>query len=348
MRRYLILLLLGVAALAMYWTHVDHARQETAPPFRPQAPSQAERNQESAAVRLSAAVAGDRVRLAWDGQGRGEAVLYRSTTDLGAYWVDPARFPVAVRRVQDRGTAVDAEAPHGVPLYYQMKLDGRFTNVASVTLPARRLGTLSAPAIRVDKLSCTLTVYERGEVVKRYPIALGRNPFRRKLHQDNASTPEGVYRIIGLQPEATYYRAYDISYPNATDRFRYDFAAERGLLPRVDGKTPGIGGEIQIHGKGIRTHWTHGCIALRNEDMDELFACRAIAEGTPVLIWGTELSRRDVEGLYAGTVPATDAGLRTLGYKPARTMRSLAELQLKEKLPVTGVLDERTRARLGQ
>lgn len=225
-----------------------------------------------------------------------------------------------------------------VPLYYQLKLDGKFSAVARVALRGGPLAALKAPVLRVDKLACTLTVCDGDAPRKRYPIALGRNPFRRKLHQDAASTPEGVYHVSALQPQATYYRAYDLDYPNAVDRFRYDFHRSRGLLPRVDGGTPDIGGEIQIHGRGIRTHWTHGCIALRNADMDELFACAAIREGTVVLIWGSELSRADVEAALAGTT------LPALGYRGTRA--DVARMQLREGLPVTGMLDERTRRRL--
>jgi len=342
-KRCLRMALLGVAALGLYRSSVEHAREGTAPRDEPRAPSQAEKNRESGTVHLAAASEGDVITLSWrrNRQGRGEAVLYRTTTDLGNGWVDPARFPVAVRRLRLQGTSGeirDGAAPQGVPLYYQLKVDGEFSGVARIALRGGPLGALESPVLRVDKLACTLTVCDGSAPRKRYPIALGRNPCRRKLHQDAASTPEGVYRIASLQPQATYHRAYDLDYPNAVDRFRYDFHRSHGLLPLVDGGLPDIGGEIQIHGRGIHTHWTHGCIALRNEDMDELFACVAIRAGTVVLIWGSELSRADVEGMLAGVT------LEMLGYDG--TPEALAELQLREGLPVTGALDERTRRRL--
>jgi len=42
---------------------------------------------------------------------------------------------------------------------------------------------------------------------------------------------------------------------------------------------------IEIHGEGGKgANWTQGCIALKNEDMDELFDLAQI--GTPVTIVG--------------------------------------------------------------
>ena len=47
-----------------------------------------------------------------------------------------------------------------------------------------------------------------------------------------------------------------------------------------------IGGAIEIHGHGGRAiDWTSGCVALKNEHMDRLYA--GVAVGTPVTIVGT-------------------------------------------------------------
>jgi murein L,D-transpeptidase YafK len=180
----------------------------------------------------------------------------------------------------------DAQLADGVRYYYQVKVDERWSNVVTIDVAPRPLKVAGRASLRVDKAHYLLEVYDGDKVAKRYPIALGRNPIRRKLHQDNASTPEGSYRITNLQPQATFYKAYDIDYPNDTDYARYDRALAAGEL---GADPPGIGGEIQIHGQGIGSNWTYGCIALRNEDMDELFGCAAIAAGTPVGIYGGEL-----------------------------------------------------------
>ena len=76
------------------------------------------------------------------------------------------------------------------------------------------------------------------------------------------------------------YKSIHISYPNAQDRQR---AAQTGVDP---------GGAIMIHGQpngfgwlAFMTqafNWTDGCIAVRNADMDEIWA--AVDAGTPIEI----------------------------------------------------------------
>jgi lipoprotein-anchoring transpeptidase ErfK/SrfK len=47
-----------------------------------------------------------------------------------------------------------------------------------------------------------------------------------------------------------------------------------------------IGGMIEIHGDGGKGyHWTDGCVALSNDDMDHLY--QQISVETPVVIVGS-------------------------------------------------------------
>jgi hypothetical protein len=43
-----------------------------------------------------------------------------------------------------------------------------------------------------------------------------------------------------------------------------------------------LGGEIFIHGRGAKTDWTWCCIALENDDIEELY--NVVPIGTPVSI----------------------------------------------------------------
>jgi murein L,D-transpeptidase YafK len=229
------------------------------------------------------------VLLAWTGPAASPALLLRSTSDL-SLGVQPVKYPITLVDLR-AASYKDARVADGVRYYYQVRSDERWSNVLAVDVAPRALAVSGTPSLRVDKRFYVLEVWDGDHVVKRYPIALGRNPVRRKLHQDNASTPEGAYRIVHRQPEATFYKAYDLNYPNDTDVQRYDAALAAGQL---GAEPPSIGGEIQIHGQGIGSNWTYGCIALRNADMDELFACPAIAAGTPVYIFGGELAESAV------------------------------------------------------
>ena len=64
---------------------------------------------------------------------------------------------------------------------------------------------------------------------------------------------------------------------------------ERGYYPGAAGP----GGLIEIHGEGGRqSDWTSGCVALRNENMDELFS--RVSSGSPVTIVGSMVSLSDL------------------------------------------------------
>lgn len=273
--------------------------------------------------------------------------LLRSTSNL-AYYKDPVRTPIVRYTLPvSRDPYDDHFAPQGVTLYYQIKV--RFLNrptstsgVVAVDTPAPPPRSIKYPYLMVDKLSYTMFLMDDGEVVRRFPIALGQNPTNRKLHQDRASTPEGLYRITNLQPRATYYRAYDLNYPNRADQARYSLYARLGLLPRPQ---PGIGGEIQIHGDGIEENWTWGCIALRNSDMDWLFKRSELRTGVEVLIAGSDLSMEDLEAVARTTYSeqlAVTQMLERQGYS-GDFHQALGEFQLHSNLPATGLLDLRTR-----
>jgi hypothetical protein len=295
------------------------------------------------------------VELSWSPPRRQtprQQILLRSTTDLRTT-KDAVAFPIA--RLDAHGSLSsynDALAPQGVPLSYQLQLiyeDGQaeYSSVAFVTLPAPRVGALSQPSLLIDKPAYTLSLLDRGLTVRRFPIALGANPVNRKLHLDRASTPEGRYRIVGLQPRAEYYRAYDLDYPNEVDRVRYRVLADNGQLPQP---LPSIGGEIQIHGEGIASNWTWGCIALNNSDMDLLFSLSELSQGTQVLIVGSELSREDLEsedGLSEAERLAVMEHLVRSGIASGRSVKhwlyGLCKFQARQGLLVTGLFDCATR-----
>lgn len=138
--------------------------------------------------------------------------------------------------------------------------------------------------IIVDKLRRRLSVYEGGRLLASFPAELGANGLRPKQHAGDRATPEGRYRVVQKKQGAAtkYYKALLINYPNEQDRMRYFQARKQGKIPW----RAGIGSLIEIHGDGGEGRdWTDGCIALRNGDMDKVFAWTQV--GTPVTIVGT-------------------------------------------------------------
>jgi hypothetical protein len=174
----------------------------------------------------------------------------------------------------------------------ESRLDGRFSRLhdpvlvrrwqawADATLAATRSG---GRAVVVDKLAARVYLIRGGTVVEEFAAELGRNPLDDKRHAGDSATPEGRYRVLEKRgPGLTrYYRALLLDYPNHEDREAYTRARARGEIPRGRG----IGGLIELHGHGGRGyHWTEGCVALTNHDMDRVFATLEV--GDPVTIVG--------------------------------------------------------------
>jgi len=93
-------------------------------------------------------------------------------------------------------------------------------------------------------------------------------------------TPEGVYKIDNRNAQSSFHLALHISYPSNDDNAR---AAERGVSAGFDimihGIRNGLGWMGAFH---RRKDWTAGCIALNNEEIEELW--RVTPDGTTIEI----------------------------------------------------------------
>ena len=135
----------------------------------------------------------------------------------------------------------------------------------------------------IDKLDASLIILKSGKEYKTFPVEFGNNWMNdKKVSGDNA-TPEGVYKVQDKKNIARtkYYKALLLDYPNMEDKKRYNQMVQSGKIS----KNTGIGGLIEIHGEGGKgIHWTEGCIAVDNEDMDVVFSQSVV--NTPVIIVG--------------------------------------------------------------
>lgn len=135
-----------------------------------------------------------------------------------------------------------------------------------------------ADRILVLKSARKLLLLQRQSVIATFPIALGARPIGPKCEQGDKRTPEGRYRIDGMNSRSRFHRALHISYPNAEDLRR---ARAAGLAP---------GGNIEIHGMpgqygrydpvAFYKDWTDGCIGVSNPAIDSIWA--SVAIDTPV------------------------------------------------------------------
>ena len=132
--------------------------------------------------------------------------------------------------------------------------------------------------IEVHKSARKMYLLHNSKVVKQYDIALGQAPAGHKQFEGDQKTPEGLYYIDRRNPNSNFHLSVGLSYPNVADRA---YARSRGKSP---------GGDIFIHGRankhkqrGLGWDWTDGCIAVTDEEIEEIYAMVKI--GTPIAVF---------------------------------------------------------------
>lgn len=134
--------------------------------------------------------------------------------------------------------------------------------------------------VRVQKAERRMQLLSGETLVKEYKIALGARPIGHKRWQGDERTPEGRYVLDWRNPRSIAHKSIHISYPNALDSAA---AKSMGVPP---------GGAIMIHGAANGygwwawvlqlIDWTDGCIAVTNQEMDEIWTL--VQDGTPIEI----------------------------------------------------------------
>ncbi|MCV6596855.1 MAG: L,D-transpeptidase family protein [Mangrovicoccus sp.] len=142
----------------------------------------------------------------------------------------------------------------------------------------RRFRTYNGPEVTsvvINKGHRRMYLLHNDEILKEYKVDLGFAPAGDKRVKGDGRTPEGTYVIDRRNPNSAFHLSIGISYPNAKD------IAEAKAL----GQEPG--GDIFIHGQPNRERakgrdWTAGCIAVKNGEMEEIYAM--VKNGTPVAL----------------------------------------------------------------
>ena len=130
-------------------------------------------------------------------------------------------------------------------------------------------------SLYLNKGERRLYLLNNNVVMKQYRFDLGFAPVGDKKIEGDGKTPEGNYVIDRRNPNSAFHLSIGISYPNERD------FAEAKLM----GKSPG--GDIFIHGepntyKSEGPDWTAGCIAVRNREIQEIYAM--VKNGTPITL----------------------------------------------------------------
>ena len=155
----------------------------------------------------------------------------------------------------------------------------------------------------VSKKNNELIVEKSGQIVKKYHIASGKGGKGTKRLRGDSKTPLGMYRVASVKESSRFHFFIQLDYPNLIDAWygykneiidannfkRIATAYKKREAPPQDTE---LGGFIGIHGLGITNeeklnihesfNWTEGCIALTNEEINDLK--KFIAIGTQVII----------------------------------------------------------------
>lgn len=157
----------------------------------------------------------------------------------------------------------------------------------STLLLTEAFAAVSVKELRVYKSDRRLELIGGdNQVIKTYHIMLGRNPEGHKKQEGDFKTPEGEYTLDIKHSNSDFHKAFHISYPNMKDKLK---ARARGQKP---------GGDIMLHGypnnfsemtawlktiglenaaeEVVRASlsnydWTSGCIAVTDDEIDEIF-----------------------------------------------------------------------------
>ena len=141
---------------------------------------------------------------------------------------------------------------------------------------------LFADKVVVKKAERKLYLVKKDKPFRSYSISLGFKPTGHKRFQGDGRTPEGRYYLDWRNPGSKFRKSLHVSYPSYKDKLH---AKRTGVDP---------GGMIMVHGQPSSARnselrqaiskgdWTHGCIAVSNLAIDEIWSYTR--DGTPIEI----------------------------------------------------------------
>jgi len=155
----------------------------------------------------------------------------------------------------------------------------------------------------ISRSSQELKIMNGKEIIKQFHVAYGKGGKGAKRILGDEKTPLGVYKIINFKGDSQFHYFMQIDYPNLLDAW-YGYknkiisAAEFKNITtaiknnNVPPQNTKLGGYIGIHGLGNTTdqklvihsevNWTQGCIAMTNEEINDLK--KYVGIGTRVII----------------------------------------------------------------
>ena len=149
------------------------------------------------------------------------------------------------------------------------------------------------PYLIVKKGERKLEIFDGEKLVKTYRIGLGFAPEGDKKIEGDGKTPLGEFYVFTKNDQSKFYLSLGVSYPSIDDATRglrdnlisqaeHDAIIQAVFDKKMPPQNTRLGGEIYIHGGGAEKDWTWGCLALKDEEMKEIF--EAIPLGAKISI----------------------------------------------------------------
>ncbi len=136
-------------------------------------------------------------------------------------------------------------------------------------IPSVLFGKATIDKVIVNKTTQQMFLMQKNKIIKTYKVALSSNKKGHKEKEGDKKTPEGVYKISGRHISSRFHRSIHISYPNKTDLAN---AKKRGYSAGLDIMIHGVPKSFEWLGGFHRLiNWTHGCIAVTNDEIDEIW-----------------------------------------------------------------------------
>lgn len=125
---------------------------------------------------------------------------------------------------------------------------------AGVHYPPRQLALIAFK----DSKKMELYARDKGawRYIKSFPILAASGRPGPKLHRNDLQVPEGIYRIVAMNPNSRFDLSLKLDYPNRVDQ----------MYAKLDGRRD-LGNNIFIHG----SHYSAGCLAMGDDVIEQLF-----------------------------------------------------------------------------
>ena len=169
-----------------------------------------------------------------------------------AFWVNGRGYwhPIYTKTMGSR-TVADVIDLYGDSSRASMK---PYFESVEITYPPKKLAFLALKD--QDKLELWASDNSAWKKVKEYDIAAASGGPGPKLQEGDRQVPEGIYSVIGLNPNSSYHLSMKLNYPNSFDL----------KWAQKEGRTQ-PGSNIFIHGKSVSI----GCLAMGDPAIEQLF-----------------------------------------------------------------------------